>query len=146
MRIEKWKPKEFKKAYPGALGTHDFEEGEHIVRVPYGASTKTILHEIGHAKLGHTSRPKTFGEIADREISVDKYVYGVLGREPSFEEKVGDLVYQCRELYSRGWRPNDVLNFIKEAMRRNGYEMTKEEISDTWSYLNKCYEDYRSSK
>lgn len=133
MRIEKLPRKEFKRVYGTEfLGEHFMEEGEHIIVVPEGASTKTRLHEIAHAELGHEGPAKTYGERVKRELEADSWVYEKLGRTPSETELIGDFAGYIDELLEKGYSVVEVFNWLKKAVEDAGYVIDREFKSNIW--------------
>lgn len=144
MRIEVLARKEFEEKYgSGALGQHyTTEEGEHVVVYPEGASTKTKLHELAHAKLEHVGEPETLGEHMRRELAADKWVYEKLGTSPTWSELLAD--FDFKELFDHGCRPNEVFAWVKGKIEEAGWlELDKEERSMLWWYLRGAYDDWK---
>lgn len=129
--------KEFEERYgPSVSGIHyTTSEGEHIIDIPRGASTKTRMHEIAHAELGHVGKPRTLGEIAQREGEADNWIYKKLGREPSLNEYLKDLVPLIDEAFEDGYTVSNVMHFVITALRDAGWEPGSETRSAIWWWL-----------
>ena len=140
MRIEKIPRKEFKSRYgPSRLGDHSVSgEGEHVVTVPEGASTKTLMHEIAHAELGHSwDKPITYNEAARRELAADSWVYEKLGKDPTLEEIIIDFGGMVEDLLRDGYSVNSVFNWVKKEIKGFGYELDREDWSGVWWFIRR---------
>ena len=140
-------PKEFSRKYGFyTAGTHDAsDEGEQVI-IPYGANTKTIMHEIAHIELGHTGSPETFNEHARRELAADDWVYKKLGRKPTLSEVAGDLTQAAGDLVRLGYRQNEVFNWLKERLEAAGYEVDDETRSALWWFVRDNYKRWKANR
>jgi len=136
LRIEYLPKKEYRERFePDSLGTHRTEEGEHVIYLPKGSSTKTRMHEIAHAELGHETpkdKPLTFGESAKRELAADDWVYSKLGTDPSFNEILMDFEGMIGECLDKGYSVSQTFNWIMKELEDFGYDISKEEKSEIW--------------
>lgn len=139
MRIEYLPKKEYKERFePSSLGTHRTEEGEHIIYLPKGASTRTRMHEIAHAELGHETpkdRPLTFSESAKRELAADDWVYEKLDKDPSFNEILSDFGGMIGECLDKGYSVSQIFNWVVKELETFGYDISKEEKSSIWWWI-----------
>jgi len=132
----------------GLSGVHYVDEsGTHIVEVPKGASTKTRMHEIAHAKLGHeTKEIVTFHETAQKELEADAWVYEKLGSDPTWMEIISDFAPLVRELFVEGYKPTPVFNWVRKEIEEAGYEIDGDEKSRLWWTVRNLYKEYREKR
>lgn len=142
MKVMRFTPKEFARRHgPFVVGWHETSgEGEHVIELPYGASTKTKMHEIAHAELGHVGPTETFGELAKRELEADKWVYEKLGKEPSSMELFHNFTPFVEELADKRYSLHEVFNWIKEEIENAGYQLERGDRSALWWWLRDYYE------
>jgi len=109
-----------------ATGFHKERGGEHGVWFTKDTSTKTKLHEIGHARHGHANiGGVTFGDRIDRELDAEIYAYLAMGKELTPHVAV-DAISQA---YT--WRPRmnwvSVINAVANKLEERGIQVTKED-------------------
>jgi len=146
MKIEYLSRGEFVKKYgPSSAGWHyTTEEGEHVVVLPKGASTKTRMHEIAHAELGHETRERiTFSDWAQRELGADSWVYEKLGRDPSFRELLADLKPIAEKAFERGYSVANVMSWLVGELEEAGYIVEREDRSTVWWWLRDLHEEVK---
>lgn len=147
MKVIRISKKAFKRKYPRDAGQHyTTEEGEHIVEAPYGTSTKSLMHEIAHAELGHVGPAGTFGEAAKRELAADIWVYEKLGREPSYSEILMDFAPMVEELVDERYSINQIFNWMKKEIEDAGYSMERDDRSRIWWFVRHIYEDRKRER
>jgi len=149
VKIEKLSGKEFRRKYGSDLGGHHYttEEGEHVVVLPFKASTKTRMHEIAHAELGHVGPAGTYSETAERELAADKWVYEKLGTLPTWHEILLDLAPLVDDLIEKGYRPNELFTWIKRELESVGWsELDREEKSLLWWWIRDKHADWGEGK
>ncbi len=137
VRIEYLPKDEFKKRFgSGWGGKHWTEEGEHIIVLPKGASTKTRMHEIAHAELGHeTVDSITLHESVQRELAADAWVYERLGTNPTFTELLQDLCPMAEQAFKLGYTVSNVMAWLLQELSEAGYELNRRERSELWWWL-----------
>ena len=145
MRIIKIPREEFERLHPHSGGFHyTTEGGEHIIEVPSGVGTKTLMHEVAHAELGHETKPSMMiEEWAQRELAADKWVYEKLGREPSWGEILYDFVPIMEQGFDIGYSQNDLFNFVKKECEEAGYLIEDKEKSFIWEFVRRVYRSRR---
>lgn len=145
MRIVRLPREEYEREHPGSSGYHyTDEEGEHIVVVPKGTSTKSMLHEIGHAQLGHETVPHmTMDEWAKRELSADRFTYDILDKDPSWDEILWDFIPMVEEGFDKGYSKNDLFNFVRKECSDVGYVVEDEEKSIIWAFVKRVYKSWK---
>ena len=147
MKIIILSKKEFEKKYGShSAGEHYTEEGEHIVVLPQGASTKTKMHEIAHAELGHEGRAKTYKERAKRELEADSWVYEKLGKNPTWAEILEDFGGDIDELLEKGYTVSDIFSWLKGELEDAGYIMDREDRSRLWWWIRDKHEERKKNK
>ena len=148
MRIVRLPKKEFRKRFgPHYLGRHVIEEGEDVIYVPYGASTKTVMHEIAHAKLGHKPEDLvSYNEAVEREVRADEWVYERLGKEPTWEEIFADLSRYVDELLDKGYSVNQIFVWLKGKLEDLGYIFERQDRSDLWWFIRNKWEAKRKER
>lgn len=145
MRLVRLPKKEFEEKHGSYIGGMHYvtEEGEHVVEVPLGASTKTVMHEIAHARLGHVGPSETYGERAERELAADSWVYAKLGREPTLYELVEDFSYDIDGLIREGYSANNIFVWLKGELERAGYTLEREDRSRLWWWIRNTYTELK---
>lgn len=140
--------KEFREKYGSeSAGEHyTDEEGKHVVVVPQGASTKSRMHEIAHAELGHEGPAKTYSERAKRELAADSWVYEKLGRTPSMYELLEDFAGDIEELIKEGYSVSGIFNWLKEELENAGYVLEREDRSFLWWAIRNKYDELKGKK
>lgn len=147
MKIVRVSKKEFEAESPESLGVHyTTKEGEHIIKVPIGVSTKSLMHEIAHAELGHKSPAKTFSETAQRELAADKWVYDKLGKSPTWNEILWDFIPLVKEGFDKGYSKNEEFNFIRNELEKAGPPIEDKEKSVIWEFVKNVYVSWREEK
>lgn len=126
--------KEFREKYGADVsGVHfGIGEGEHEIVLRKGASSKTRLHEIAHAELGHVGSAGTYQEMARRELDADAWVYEKLGRDPTWSELLGNFVAEVDDLLENGRSVNSVFTWLIDALEDAGYALDREDRSTVW--------------
>jgi len=140
---------EFRRKYGGTSGGIHYttKEGEHVIVFPEGASTRTRLHEIAHAELGHETKERiSFGERARRELAADSWVYEKLGKDPSWYEVLGDFAPMVEELLEMGYTPNRIFNWVKKEVGDAGYIMDDDAKSFLWNHIRTSYEGLKKRR
>jgi hypothetical protein len=148
MKIVRIPKKEFETESPESLGVHHTtKEGEHIVEVPEGIGTKSFMHEIAHAELGHETKPSmTFKEWAQRELAADKWVYNKLDKSPSWNEILWDFIPIIKQGFDMGYSQNDLFNFVKEECGDAGYPIGDDEKSTIWEFVKRVYRSWKQTR
>jgi hypothetical protein len=106
-------------------------EEKHTIYIEPKASTRTKLHEVGHAIAGHkTAGGRTTGVQIERELDAEIYAWKQQGRELDY--RVGsDVLRQCAT--SKGIWGGDIRSAINEVSRRmehRGIHVTRENKRD----------------
>ena len=148
MKIEYLARSEFKKRFgPHIAGEHyTTEEGEHVVVLPRGASTKTKMHEIAHVELGHVGPAKTYSEKTQRELAADSWVYEKLGTEPTWAEILGDFVSSIEELIEMGYSVSSIFTWLKNELEDAGYAVERDDRSRLWWLIRDKYDKLRGRR
>lgn len=143
MKTERLSSKEFRKRHPeGLLGWHGTtENGEHVIEVPYGASTRTRMHEIAHAELGHKTEEMTFGDWAKRELAADAWVAERLGKGVTMAEVCGDFQPMAEEAFRMGYTVSNVMTWLMEELSGAGYSLDRGDRSTLWWLLRRWHEE-----
>lgn len=141
MKIVRVPKREFEEKHPHSAGFHyTTEEGKHVIEVPIGTSTKSIMHEIAHVELGHKTVPEmSVDEWARRELDADKWVYDKLGRETSWDEILTDFIPIVEGGFDKGYSQNDLFNFVKKECGDAGYIVDDGEKSLIWDFVKRIY-------
>jgi len=119
----------------GVAGRHlyDEETGKHTVKVPPHASTRTKLHEFGHAFHGHT--PNDFlkvRDLIDWELDAEIFSYEAMDKKPTWRVAI-NLVYN---LSSEGIKDvNWIFTFVTRKLEEKGIHLSKKDRADFWWFL-----------
>jgi hypothetical protein len=134
--------KDYRKQYGTGSGASHFtdESGEHIIVLPGKPSTKTRMHEIAHAELGHVGPAKTLGEAAKRELQADAWVYDKLGRTPSMYEIANDFGGLVEQAVDNGDSASTIFSWVMREIEEQGYTVSKENRSEIWWWIRGLYE------
>lgn len=151
IRFDYYTKRDFGKKFGfGYMGDHDYIDGVHVISLPFGASTKTRLHELGHAKLGHGEGESPFitiHESAQMEIGATLWAYEKLGAKPHFGVLVDSLLPLIDEGFSRGFTVGNVFAWISDELLSVGCSMTQQEKSGVWWWLKKhCIKEKKRRK
>ena len=115
----------------------------HDIYIPYHASTRLRLHELGHAVNGHMEKKgMTFGEWATRELQADAFVYDKIGKPYDIwmiERPIWLLTTEA------GCRPCHTIAWVTEALRPY-FTLTRKGKSKLWHYIVQYYNDHRKTK
>ena len=90
--INYFRAKDFRTAHSDAcpkftipLGIHTYKEGKHIIDLPYHTSTRTRLHELGHAYCDHRPQDMTVKELLYREADAESFAHRHMSRQLSWK-------------------------------------------------------------
>lgn len=156
MKLSRLSKKDWKERYPGSrfrsvMGRVEYSEetGEYEVVVPIGASTKTILHEMGHAKSERYGKEPgreavlTLEEFVPAELEVEEYVRSVIGVGGI---NIFDAMTMGRGLMEKyGTKPNEAFTKVINALASEGYELDRGERRELWWDLRDFWELKRST-
>lgn len=130
------KPKDFKKRYGNIFGTHFVENNTHVIEVPYHASTKTRLHELGHVHFNHGGLEiKTLNKIYDEEIQAEKFTYEKMNKPIDgaiIIPAIGEIAEHVG-IHHLSWLFNRCIKTIEQS----GIKVNKNSRSFLWQMLKK---------
>ena len=132
--IRYMKHRDFRRAHGDVLGIHYTDDnGQHVIDVPYHASTRTRLHELGHKVLDHRADEKmTFDDLLAREC--DAELFGIERMDRCLDWRVTlPAIYSICEY--NAIPENELLNMARGYMERHAIPFNKWDISELWDTI-----------
>ncbi len=150
MKLERLDKKEFEERFGrDSLGHTSRSRGEEpIAYVPWGASAKTILHEIYHAeespdldRIATGARWSTLDQLILEELRAEAWAREKMDKD---DLSGNALITAARVALDRGYRPASIMGSIVRGLRTLGYEaMDRSLRSDVWQGIREEYESGR---
>ncbi len=120
------------------LGTHDIDNnGNHVITVPYHASTRTKLHELGHVYHNHKTEDVTIRELLNREGDAELFAYQHMNKTLSYKVLIPALnnLAQYNEL-----RVHDLFNLSLDYLTLHKIPLDKLSRSELWWEIRELVE------
>lgn len=135
------------KVKPTWLGRHAFQEDTHVILVPPHASTRTRLHELGHAELEHRGWANTINELTDREISADRWAADKMGKKYSFNQFLVLASEVVEELSSRRvFRVGSIYSYMLRVAAKHNLVLTKSQKSALWNHIKFAWKKHKEQE
>ena len=112
------------------LGIHDIDEhGNHVITLPYHASTRTKLHELGHVYHNHKPDDLTLREVFNYEGDAELFAYQHMDKALSFKVLIPalDTLVEYNEL-----RVHDLFNLALDYLTKHNIPLDRSSRSQLW--------------
>jgi hypothetical protein len=136
VRTEKYSPREFRRLNEDmgrVQGAHYIDdEGESVIEIPYNASLRTRLHELGHAAKRHEGSGDTYSEHIRQELEADAWAYEKLPKKVSVYRLQQVFLPSIDELLEEGHSASSVFAWAMREIENAGYRFDRQARSNFW--------------
>jgi len=125
--------KEFRRTHGDYLGMHTVKDnGDHIIDLPYHASTMTRLHELGHQHHRPTPSKLTFEGLFNHEVKAEIYAYNHMDKELSVNILIPAITVVSEYHYLK---LTELFGLCLVAIKKYSLPFCNEEKSTLWHTL-----------